>query len=108
MGNYYEQEHVRKAASKHFAFLTPGTLTSSIRTVSADAIIKRVNRKLEELHPGSFMRLKRTRRIQQTLNLGDLYLLDGYRNFIIEHHLDLEAVAKQYKVLGRNEKIAQV
>jgi hypothetical protein len=74
-------------------------------TVSADAVVKRINRVLEAENPGEFLRIKKTRGVGTQLDLGDYYLLDGSRNVIVERHLDLEDTAKQYKVLAPTEKI---
>ena len=78
------------------------------KSISQDAVIKRINRKLEAENPGFFMRLKRTRGARLALNLGDLYLINGRHNMIVEHHLDLEEVAKRYDALSQDEHIAQV
>jgi hypothetical protein len=68
--------------------------------ISAGAVIKRINRKLEADCPGEFVRIKKARGSRARQDLGDFYLLNGNRNFVIDHHLDLDEIAKQYKVVS--------
>jgi len=75
--------------------------------ISADAVIKRINRKLEVENPSDFLRLKKTRGSRAQQDLGDFYLLNGTGNFILDHHLDLNEIAKQYKVLSFTEQVEQ-
>ena len=77
------------------------------KPISADAVIKRINRVLETENPSEFLRIKRTRGSRAQQNLGEFYLLNGNRNFILDHHLDLNEVAKQYKVLSITEQVDQ-
>ncbi len=78
-----------------------------MRNVSAAAVTKRINRKLEAKNPGEFLRIKKTRGSRAQQDLGDFYLLNGQRNFIVDHHLDLDELAKQYKVLSPVERVHQ-
>jgi hypothetical protein len=77
------------------------------KPISADAVIKRINRILEQQNPGEFLRIKRTRGSRAQQNLGEFYLVNGNRNFILDHHLDLNEMAKQYKVLSSTEQVEQ-
>jgi hypothetical protein len=77
------------------------------KTVSEDAVIKRINRILEQQNPGEFLRIKRTRGSRAQQDLGDFYLHNGNRNFVQDTHLDLNEVAKQYKVLSSTEQVEQ-
>jgi hypothetical protein len=113
MTDYFKQD----AASKFFANLHtvhlmvnggayPFKQRKNIKTtVSIDTVIKRINRVLEREHPGEFLRIKKARASRAQQSLGDFYLLNGNRNFIIDHHLDLDQIAKQYKVLESFEQI---
>lgn len=78
-----------------------------MKTVSSNAVIKRINRVLEAENPGEFLRLKKARGSRAQQNLGEFYLLNGNCNFILDHHLDLAGVAKQYKVLSPIEQVDQ-
>jgi hypothetical protein len=75
------------------------------KPISADAVIKRINRILEQQNPGEFLRIKKTRGSRAQQDLGDFYLLNGKRNFIVDHHLDLDELAKQHKVLSSTEQM---
>ena len=76
-----------------------------MRTVTQDAIIKRINRKLDKANPGELLRVRKARSDQQQMNLGDFYLLNGRGNFIQDKHVDLNKLAKQHKVLAPLEQI---
>jgi hypothetical protein len=78
-----------------------------MRNVSVAAVTKRINRKLEARNPGEFLRLRKTRGNRAQQDLGDFCLLNGQRNFIVDHHLDLDELAKQYKVLSPVEQVQQ-
>lgn len=75
--------------------------------ISASAVIRRINRKLEANNPGEFVRIKKTRSSRAQQDLGDFYLHNGNRNFVQDTHLDLNEVAKQYKVLSSTEQVEQ-
>jgi len=63
--------------------------------VSTRALMQRINRTLrvdEEM-------VKATRGEKAKTDLGDFYRLDLTHNAIIETHVDLEEMAKEYKVL---------
>lgn len=75
--------------------------------ISAEAVIKRINRRLEADNPGEFVRIKKTRGSRAQQHLGEFYLVNGNRNFVLDHHLDLNEVAKQYKVLASTEQVEQ-
>jgi hypothetical protein len=91
----------RATAEEAQALITAETMV----TVSADAIVKRINRFLERENPGELLCIKKTRGFRAKQNLGDFYLLDGRHNSLVDHHLDLNEVAKQYKVLGAVEQV---
>jgi len=69
-----------------------------------DAVIKRVNRKLEELRPGEFIRVRKSCGLSQESQLGEFYLHARARNIVEETHLDLLEVAKQYDVVSHFEQ----
>jgi hypothetical protein len=69
-----------------------------------DAVIKRINRKLEEEHPGEFVRVRRSRGFSQGSQLGEFYLHARARNIVRQTHLDLLEVAKQYQVVSHFEQ----
>ena len=77
------------------------------KPISADAVIKRINRVLEADNPGEFLRIKRTRGSRAQQDLGEFYLVNGKRNFIMDHDVDLNDLAKQYKVLSSTEQVEQ-
>ena len=79
----------------------------TMKRVSADAVIKRINRKLEAESPGDFLRIKKTRGVRAQQDLGEFYLLNGNRNFIVDHHMDLDELARQYKVLRSFEQVQE-
>jgi hypothetical protein len=76
--------------------------------VSSRALIQRINRKLLADADGDITRARQVRtprggRAKQ--DLGDLFLLDVGRSFIVDHHLDLETLGRELKVLEPWEKL---
>jgi hypothetical protein len=80
--------------------MTSDQLPGRRSTVSIGAVIKRVNRRLqpEEM-------LKITRGDRQRLELGDYYIIDYRRNFIINKDVDPETVARELGVLENWETV---
>lgn len=70
-------------------------------TVSENALIKRINRKLakegEKLHKSGNIRCQS--------NLGDYYVTDD-RNTVIDWHCHLEDMGRELGVLHQNEHLA--
>jgi hypothetical protein len=77
-----------------------------MRTVSQDAVIKRINRKLEAEHPGSLLQVRKTRGVRAQVDLGGFYLHNRSRNFIQDKFINLTEMAKKYNVLAATETIA--
>lgn len=50
--------------------------------------------------------LKKARGWNAIQNLGALYVLDTYRNVVVDQHVDLETIAKDHKVLQEFERVA--
>lgn len=71
------------------------------RTVTEKALIARINRKLKK----DSERLCKTRGQQARSNLGDYYILDWYRNWIVAYHCDLEGLGRELEVLGDEETV---
>jgi hypothetical protein len=69
-----------------------------------EAVIKRINRKLEEEHPGEFVRVRKSRGFSQASQLGEFYLHARARNFVKQTHLDLLELAKRYRVVSHFEQ----
>jgi hypothetical protein len=69
-----------------------------------DAVIKRINRKLDELHPGEFVRVRKSRGLSQESQLGEFYLHARARNLVEETHVDLLEMAKQFQVVSHFEQ----
>jgi hypothetical protein len=83
--------------------LTRGEVMNSARTlpVTRRAIIARINRKLA---PES-RRLKKTRGMRFYQDLGDYWIVDHGRNAVDDTHVDVEALARELKVIHPREKI---
>jgi hypothetical protein len=108
------KQKANAAASKLFANLhtvplkvNGGAYPFVKKTISEDAVIKRINRILEQQNPGEFLRIKKTRGSRAQQDLGEFYLVNGNRNFVVDHHLDLNEVAEQYKVMSSTEQVEQ-
>jgi hypothetical protein len=69
--------------------------------VSERALTLRINRKLKRDH----RKLCKSRRREQS-NLGDFHVVDAYRNMVVDHHVDIEALGRELGVLAEAEKIA--
>jgi len=69
--------------------------------VSKRALIQRINRRLvrdgEKLHA--------TRGQRASLDLGEFYVIDVYRNFVAQKDVDLEELGRELKVLSPWEKL---
>ena len=69
--------------------------------VTLSAIIKRINRKLKP----DWKQLKVTRGWRARNDLGDYYIIDVYRNMIINCHVDPVTVAHELDVVGLEETV---
>jgi len=69
--------------------------------VSQKAAIARINRHLA--HRGET--LKKSRSVRMWMNVGDYYVLDRDRNWITQHHVNVEELARELGVLERSEQI---
>jgi hypothetical protein len=72
--------------------------------ISKRAAIARINRYYQREDSG--YRLKTTRGQRWRNDLGDHYILDIYRNWIIEKHIDVEELARELEVLAAWETVA--
>lgn len=77
------------------------TEPSSYRTVSEDALRKRINRALRREE--SVLRKSRTRAAE--LDLGVYYVVDCYTGFVIDSFLDLEELGRELGVLRHWERL---
>jgi hypothetical protein len=75
--------------------------------VSVRALIQRINRKLRADADGAPADEVHATRGQgrARLDLGDYYMLNTRRNFISEHHIDLEDFGRELKVLAAWERL---
>ena len=69
--------------------------------VTESALVKRLNRKLDK----DYLSIRKSRERYQH-DLGSYYLLDTYRNDIVDTFVDLEEMGKEYKVLHELEEVA--
>lgn len=69
--------------------------------VSERALIQRINRKLK----ADWRQLKTTRGVRAREDLGYFYVLDTRRNFIIDHHVDLETFGRVLGALAESEEL---
>jgi len=69
--------------------------------VSTRAVIARINRALKP----DYEMLKITRGYRAQLDLGQYYILNYNRNFIRNHHVDPETVARELEVLADYEEV---
>jgi hypothetical protein len=81
--------------------------------VSERALVQRINRRLHanakidaagHVH-GQWHCLKKTRGARAVQELGEYYLLDVYRNAVLQHHVDPAKLAKQLEVLRPYEQL---
>jgi hypothetical protein len=75
--------------------------------VSERAVIQRINRKFRKEDGPPARELKKTRGARAMLDLGYFYILDTERNFIDEHHVDLEALGRELGVLSDGEECCE-
>jgi hypothetical protein len=72
--------------------------------VSERALLQRINRKLKP----DLEAVKKTRGGWRRLSdLGDYYWVDYRRNFMLNHHLDLETVGHELGVLEEWEMVSE-
>ena len=69
------------------------------QSVTVTAVVKRINRKLAP----QYETLRRTRGIAQQQDLGEYYLLNFNRNFVIEKDVNPEILARHLRVLSEHE-----
>jgi hypothetical protein len=70
-------------------------------TVSERALVQRINRKLK----ANGEVLKRTRGMQNYLDVGDYWVLDAYTNTIALKDVNIEALGRKLEVLHAYEKL---
>ncbi|MCY2991305.1 MAG: hypothetical protein NTY19_26040 [Planctomycetota bacterium] len=70
--------------------------------VSKRAIIQRINRKLAPMD----RKLKALRSQRWQSDLGDYYVVDLPRNFVVDSHIDLEAYGRELGALAAWETLA--
>lgn len=70
-------------------------------TISKGTAIKRLNRAMAH----DYLQVKTTRSYVAYLEFGDHYVIDFNRNFIADHHVDIEALAKEWGVLRPFERV---
>ena len=68
--------------------------------VSERAVVQRVNRKFLNEDGPPARELKKTRGGRAKVDFGDFYVLNTNRNFIDDHHVDPEALARELGVLA--------
>ncbi|HUF67906.1 MAG TPA: hypothetical protein VMM79_04580 [Longimicrobiales bacterium] len=70
------------------------------QTVTMDALIKRINRKLAP----EYQAVRKSRE-RAKLDLGEYYILDTYRNFIVDTNIDPEDYARELRVMHDIETV---
>jgi hypothetical protein len=70
--------------------------------VSTRALIQRVNRKLEAKN----MQLKVTRGMRAVADLGEFYVIDASRNFVVDKYVNIEELGRKVGALQPWEKLA--
>jgi hypothetical protein len=70
--------------------------------ITERALVQRINRKLAQ---DSWRVLKKTRGARAIRDLGEFYVLDVNRNFVITSHVDPVAFAKKLGVLEAYEEL---
>ncbi len=71
--------------------------------VTERAALQRINRKLK----GDYRQVRKTRTARDRGNLGEYFLLDTYRNFVVDTYVDLETMAKSLGVMGEWETVIE-
>ena len=72
--------------------------------LSEQALCSRINRKLAKIEPFPYGEvLRKTRGERAWLALGDYYLLNVYRNFLVEKDVDLRELGARLKVVSETE-----
>ena len=74
---------------------------NSKMTVTEGALIKRINRKLAK----DGERLRRSRSARMFSSVGDVYRLNVNRNFVVDHHVDVETLARDLGCMHENERV---
>jgi hypothetical protein len=75
-------------------------------TLSERALVKRINRVLKR--KGSLgWQLKKARGGKVKSSVGDYYILDIERNFIMQPNVDIEEYAREIGVLQDHERFAE-
>ena len=74
--------------------------------VSRNAVIKRINRKLA--HDQERLQVARLFGDgHENTNLGRYYIVDVFRNAVVDHHVDLATKAREIGVLAASEAYAE-
>jgi hypothetical protein len=72
--------------------------------LSVDAVVKRVNRRLAR---ESWLQLKKSRGWRMRQEVGDYYVLDWNRNFVVRKYVDPAEFARELGVLGEFESVTE-
>jgi hypothetical protein len=70
--------------------------------VSTRALIQRVNRKLEAKN----MQLKATRGMRAIADLGEFFVIDASRNFVVDKYVNIEELGRKVGALQPWEELA--
>jgi hypothetical protein len=71
--------------------------------VTQRAVIQRINRKLKP----DYRQVKTARGPRAEQSLGRYYMIDSYRNAIVDTDIDLDQVARDLQVLGAWERVSE-
>jgi hypothetical protein len=77
--------------------------TTNLVPITARALVQRLNRKLAEQDQV----LKKSRGARTQLDLGDYYVIDFRRNFVVDDHCDLAELGREFEVLRDYEEVVE-
>ena len=76
---------------------------SRLSEVTIPALVQRINRVLRK----EGEQLRKSRGLRFWSDLGDYYIVDLYRNFIVAGHVDLESLGRELRVLRESERLSE-
>ena len=86
-----------------------GMATKQKVGISERALIQRINRKLksdnQKLCTQRYWRDGSN--LYENSNLGRYYVIDVYRNYVVDHHVDIEDMGRKLGVFAPWEELAQ-